>query len=67
MSDYKPMRLIAAAKKFNVGASTITEFLQGKGFDIDNRPTTKLSEEMCGGSMLPGKEFADARRASGCR
>ena len=46
MSDYKPMRLIAAAKKFNVGASTITEFLQGKGFDIDNRPTTKLSEEM---------------------
>ena len=46
MSDYKPMRLIAAAKKFNVGASTITEFLKGKGFDIDNRPTTKLSEEM---------------------
>ena len=46
MSNYKPMRLIAAAKKFNVGASTITEFLQGKGFDIDNRPTTKLSEEM---------------------
>lgn len=46
MSDYKPMRLIAAAKKFNVGASTITEFLQGKGFDVDNRPTTKLSEEM---------------------
>ena len=45
MSDYKPMRLIAAAKKFNVGASTITEFLQ-EGFDIDNRPTTKLSEEM---------------------
>ena len=44
MSDYKPMRLIAAAKKFNVGASTITEFLQGKGFDIDNRPTTKLSD-----------------------
>ncbi len=39
-------RLLAAAKEFNIGKDTLVEFLTGKGFEIDGRPNTKLSEEM---------------------
>lgn len=39
-------RLLAAAKEFNIGKDTLVEFLIGKGFEIDGRPTTKLTEEM---------------------
>ena len=46
MSDYKPIRLIAAAKKFNVGTGTIVEHLNKKGLELDNKPTSKLTEEM---------------------
>ncbi|NNC94300.1 MAG: translation initiation factor IF-2 [Chitinophagales bacterium] len=46
MSDYKPIRLVAAAKKFNVGTGTIVETLDKKGLEIDNKPTSKLTEEM---------------------
>jgi len=39
-------RLVKIAKELNVGLSTIVEFLQNKGFDIDNKPTAKVSDEM---------------------
>lgn len=39
-------RLIKIAKELNVGTSTIVEFLNGKGFEIDNKPTSKVSDEM---------------------
>ncbi len=39
-------RLVKIAKELNVGLSTIVDFLQGKGFDIDPKPTAKVSDEM---------------------
>ncbi len=39
-------RLAKVAKELNVGTSTIVEFLQEQGFEIENKPTTKITEEM---------------------
>ena len=40
------IRLIKIAKELNVGTSTIVEYLTESGFEIENKPTFKLSEEM---------------------
>lgn len=40
------IRLVKIAKELNVGTSTIVDFLKGKGYEIDNKPTAKISEEM---------------------
>ena len=39
-------RLVKIAKELNVGTSTIVEFLNENGFEIDNKPTAKISDEM---------------------
>ena len=39
-------RLVKIAKELNVGTSTIVEFLTEKGFEIDNKPTSKVSDDM---------------------
>lgn len=39
-------RLLAAAKEFNIGKDTLVEFLSKKGFEIDAKPSTKITEEM---------------------
>lgn len=39
-------RLIKIAKELNVGTSTIVDHLTKAGFDIDNKPTAKVSDEM---------------------
>ena len=41
----KAIRLSKAAREFNVGISTIVEFLHKKGFDVDTNPNTKLPPE----------------------
>ncbi len=46
MSEEKSIRLAKAASEFNVAISHIVDLLNGKGFTIDVKPTTKLSEEM---------------------
>ena len=43
--DIKATRLSKAAREFNVGISTIVEFLHRKGFDLDPNPNTKLPPE----------------------
>ncbi len=43
--DIKATRLSKAAHEFNVGISTIVEFLHRKGFDLDPNPNTKLPHE----------------------
>jgi translation initiation factor IF-2 len=43
--DVKATRLSKAAREFNVGISTIVEFLHKKGFDLDPNPNTKLPNE----------------------
>jgi len=39
-------RLIKIANELNVATSTIVEHLSSKGFDVDNRPTAKLTPAM---------------------
>lgn len=42
----KSVRLFAAAKELNIGVHTVIDALKSKGFDVENKPTTKLSGEM---------------------
>lgn len=42
----KPIRLAKAARNINVGIDTITEHLRKRGFEVENKPTTKLTSEM---------------------
>src|SRR5436190_19590143 len=47
MAETTTLRLMAAAKEFNVGKETLVDFLVGKGFSKDDlKPTSKLTEEM---------------------
>lgn len=58
-------RLVKIAKELNVGTTTIVEFLTKNGFDIENKPTAKVSDEMEGAlveefrSSINVKEQAD--------
>ncbi len=48
MSELNTPRLMAAAKEFNIGASTLIDFLVSKNLNgsDDLKPTSKLSDEM---------------------
>jgi translation initiation factor IF-2 len=47
MAETTTLRLMAAAKEFNIGKETLVEFLVAKGFDKDElKPTSKLTEDM---------------------
>lgn len=40
------VRLFKIASEINIGKETIVEFLQGKGYDVQNKPTTVLTDVM---------------------
>jgi len=40
------VRIQAVAKELNVSWTHLIETLQGKGFDVDKKPTIKISKEM---------------------
>ena len=46
MTDVKVTRLSKVAREFNVGISTIIEFLHKKGYAIDSDPNTKVPPEI---------------------
>jgi len=47
MAETTTLRLMAAAKEFNIGKDTLVDFLVGKGFSADDlRGNAKLSDEM---------------------
>lgn len=46
MASAKKVRLFKLASEINIGKDTIVAFLQGKGYDIENKPTANLDEEM---------------------
>jgi translation initiation factor IF-2 len=47
MAETTTLRLMAAAKEFNIGKDTLVDFLVSKGFSKDDlKPTSKLSEDM---------------------
>ena len=46
MLESKATRLSKLAKEFNVGISTIVEFLHKKGHNLDSNPNTKVPEDL---------------------
>jgi len=50
----KVLRLSKIAREFNIGTSTIVDFLAKKGMAIDSNPNTKISEDAY---MILAKEF----------
>ncbi len=46
MTIYKPQRFNKVLRELNISLDRAVEFLNGKGMDIDARPTTKVSEEI---------------------
>ena len=53
------VRLSKAAREFNIGISTVVEFLSRKGFTVDRDPNGKLNVEMY---TLLKKEFATEKQ-----
>jgi len=49
-------RLVKIAKELNVATSTIVEHLAEKGFEVENKPTAKLNDEMYNELL---REFSD--------
>ncbi|MEO6728483.1 MAG: translation initiation factor IF-2 [Candidatus Dojkabacteria bacterium] len=48
MSEDKNLGILKVAKELNIGIGTIAEFLNGKGFKVEARPNTKLTDDMYG-------------------
>ncbi len=46
MGTGKATRLSKVAREFNVGISTIVEFLHKKGFDVESNPNTKVPPDL---------------------
>ena len=46
MTDKKELRLSKLAREFNVGISTIVDFLKRKGHTVDPNPNTKVAPEL---------------------
>ena len=57
MAVEKLIRLGQASRKLNVGHNTILDFLAKKGFDVENNPNAKLSQEQF---ALLSKEYASS-------
>jgi translation initiation factor IF-2 len=57
MAEY---RLAKVAKEINRSATAISDFLNSKGFSVDARPTTKITEDMYQACL---KEFSADRAA----
>ena len=64
MGNERKLRLIQVAKEFNVGLSTITDFLQKKGIKSDGSPNTLVDADTY---AVLEKEFGTNRSASGAR
>lgn len=44
--EKKPVRLSKVAREFNIGISTIVEYLKKKGHEVESNPNTKISPEL---------------------
>lgn len=64
MTNGRRLRLIQAAKEFNVGLNTITDFLQKKGIKSDGSPNTLVEPEVY---AVLEKEFGSNRGAGSPR
>jgi translation initiation factor IF-2 len=50
-------QLIKVAKELNVGMETVVKFLTEKGFEVENKPIAKISDDMYGTLV---KKFSDS-------
>ena len=41
-----PLKLIQIVKELNVGLSTLVEHLAKKGYEVENKPTAKITDQM---------------------
>ncbi|HAC25189.1 MAG TPA: translation initiation factor IF-2 [Cytophagales bacterium] len=57
MAEEKSIRLGQASRKLNVGHTTILEFLEKKGFKVENNPNAKLTAEQF---ALLSREYASS-------
>ena len=64
MSNERRIRLIQVAKEFNVGLSTVTDFLQKKGINSDGSPNSLVAPEVY---AVLEKEFGGNRNAGNAR
>jgi translation initiation factor IF-2 len=46
MAEVKQIRLNKVLREFNVSLDRVVEFLSSKGYEIESRPTTKISSEI---------------------
>jgi translation initiation factor IF-2 len=60
MAEEKTMRLKQVATTLNISLSTVVDYLSAKGFDIENKPTTKITPEQYN---VLAKEFASSMQA----
>jgi translation initiation factor IF-2 len=59
MAEDKIRRLKQVATTLNIGTSTIVDFLSARGFDVENKPTTKITSEQFN---VLAKEFASSMK-----
>jgi len=64
MTNSKGIRLMKAAKEFNIGKDTLVQFLLDKKFEVENRPNTVLSEKMYEELMLEFSQDKAAKKKS---
>jgi translation initiation factor IF-2 len=64
MGNSKGIRLMKAAKEFNIGKDTLVQFLLDKKFEVENRPNTVLSEKMYEELMLEFSQDKAAKKKS---
>ena len=64
MATSKGIRLMKAAKEFNIGKDTLVDFLRDKKFEVENKPNTVLSEDMYEALMLEYAQDKAAKKKS---
>ncbi|MCH8330885.1 MAG: translation initiation factor IF-2, partial [Bacteroidetes bacterium] len=64
MAESNVVRLASVARELNLGVATVAEHLKSKGFEVDNKPTAKLTAEMYETLMKDfSQEKADKEKA----
>ena len=60
MSENNTIRISKATKELGIGLSTLHDFLKRKGFEVENNPNAKISQDMY---ELCTKEFSSDKKA----
>ena len=58
------MRLVKVAKELNVGTNTIVDYLNDSGYEVANKPTSKISDEMYDALLKEFQASANVKEAA---